>query len=748
MTSSPAAGGARLTKSANDGRAPVAVFETVVAGIVSGFLAIVLSIGFANLLLAGGMRVHTPVMVGMALFSTMVLNAVAAFTSPIRGGASVVQEVPIVLMASATPAIAAGMADAADLDILATIVVFCMVTTTLTGLILLALGIFRLGRLIRFVPYPVVGGFLAGTGWLIFQGGLTVIAGAPVTLDVLPIFAEPGVATKCALGIGFIAAIVFLHSRFEGNFVVPAAILAAMILYNVVVIGGGISAETLYAAGWLIPLPADAGLWPPLLPDDLARVDWLKVAGGVIAIPGIIVVTAMALLMNAAAIEVDRGQDVDLDKELRSVGIQNVLAGPSGGLPGFPSVSLTLLSDRLGGTGRPVGLVIAALCAAAIVFGDLVLGVVPTPLLASLLVWIGGTLMFEWLVGAYRRLNLREYLIVVLIFLFIVLAGFTWGILVGLAAAIVLFVVEYSRTDIVRQFVRGHHRQSNYEGSAERLAALRRHGAAILIFRLQGYLFFGTADGLRKRILSEAEGSADRPSARFVLIDFGRVTGIDSSAVLTFARLGQAALQSGFTVVIGGASADVRAARERGAAGTKGGSQFRFDGDIEGALTRCENALLDAVAPASRAAIAHSVTSVLASILKDEADASDLAGYLERVEIGPGDALIEQGSPSDDIYIFESGTAAVTIDADGTPFSLASIGPGAIVGEIAFYAHKPRSASVVAAEPAVVWRFTRAALARLQAERPDLAVRFHEGLASTLADRLTSTNRLLEFLAE
>jgi SulP family sulfate permease len=737
-----------LTKSASDGSAAGAAFETIVAGIVSGFLAIVLSIGFANLLLAGDMRIYTPVMVGMALFSTMVLNAVAAFTSPIRGGAATVQEVPIVVMAGAAAAIGGAMAGAEAHDTLVTIVVFLMATTMLTGLALLALGLFRLGGLIRFVPYPVVGGFLAGTGWLILQGGLTVIVGEPVTPDNISVFAEPTVLAKCALGALFIAALVLLRSRSDGSLVLPATILAAIVLYNLVAVAGDISPATLRSAGWLIPLPADGGLWPPLAPGDIAAVDWSKVAVGLVALPGLIVVTVMALLMNAASIELDRRKDVDLDRELRSLGVQNLVAGPTGGLPGYASVSLTFLADRLGGTGRPVGLVVAGLCAAAIVFGELVLGIVPSPLLGSLLVWIGGALMIEWLIGSYRRLAFREYAIIVLIFLFIVFAGFTWGILVGLAAAIVLFVVEYSRADIVRQFVRGNHRQSIFEGSAERLAALRRHGAAILIFRLQGYLFFGTADGLRKRILSEAAGTADRPQARFVLIDFGRVTGIDSSAVLTFARLLQAAAQSGFTVVIGGASADVRAALDRGAAGTNGGSQFRFDGDIEQALTWCENALLDAVAPASRGGGAHSVASVLENILKVEADAKDLAGYLERLEIGPGDSIIEQGSPSDDIYVFESGTAAVTIDAGGAPFHLASIGAGAIVGEIAFYTHKPRSASVVAAEPAVVWRFTRAALARLQAERPDLAVRFHEGLASTLADRLTSTNRLLEFLAE
>jgi CRP-like cAMP-binding protein len=55
---------------------------------------------------------------------------------------------------------------------------------------------------------------------------------------------------------------------------------------------------------------------------------------------------------------------------------------------------------------------------------------------------------------------------------------------------------------------------------------------------------------------------------------------------------------------------------------------------------------------------------------------------------------------------------------------------------------------VIAEEPAVIWRFSRTALARLRAEDPELAIRFHEALAAMLAERLTSTNRLVRFLAE
>ena len=79
---------------------------------------------------------------------------------------------------------------------------------------------------------------------------------------------------------------------------------------------------------------------------------------------------------------------------------------------------------------------------------------------------------------------------------------------------------------------------------------------------------------------------------------------------------------------------------------------------------------------------------------------------------------------------------------------IATIGPGTVVGEIAFYLRQPRNASVVAETPMTAWRFSRAGLVRLQLEKPLLAFRFHEAAAAMIAARLNNTNRLVRFLSD
>ena len=720
------------------------MLQTLVAGLVCGFLAVVLSLSLGNLLFFGAMRDFVPIALGMALFTTMAVSAIAAATSPIQGAISISEEIPIVAIAGPAAAITAAMSGAAPAhDIAVTIVVAATVATLSTGAALLLLGYFKLGRLVRFVPFPVVGGFLAGTGWLILQGGLGVIAGDAIGIGSLHLLLDPGVALKCALGVAFAGLIAFLQAGSRSPLVLPLTLFVTLVLYNLVVAVFAIPQDVLREAGWVVPIRAGSGLWPPVLPADIAVVGWRAILASAVMLPGIIVVTVVALLMNATGIELETGSDVDLDQELSSVGLQNLAAGMGGGVPGYPAVSLSLLSARLGAANRFVGLVVAVVAGCVLLLGEHVLRLVPTPLLGSLLVWIGAAVTFEWLVLTARRLALWEYLIVVLIFLVIVGVSFTAGILVGLVAAIILFVVEYGRVDSVRHVLTGQDYQSTFEISEERRESLRRHGQAILIVRLQGFIFFGTSDRLRKNI----EHRLSSGLVRFLIIDFRRVTGVDSSTVVSFIRLGQIAARRGFTLVVTGMNQKIERALTRG--GLDVGAHLRVDVDIDHGLVWCENRLLAELAPTLDAERPRGLAELTFGLVKDVPLADELGRYFEPVALGAGELLVEDGAPSDEMYFVGSGRGAVRIKGAGeAPVQVATIGPGAIVGEVAFYLGRPRNASIVVESPMTAWRFSRTSLVRLQKEMPDLAFRFHEGIAAMMAARLTSTNRLVSFLAD
>jgi len=719
--------------------------HTLAAGVTAGLVAIVQSVGMGSLLAAAAPPLAS-VFIGMALFSSAVVGVITPLFSASPLVVATTQGVSTVALAAVVAAVAAATAGLPNVTALATVTVAVALSTIITAVATLLLGAFRLGRFIRFAPFPVVAGFLAGSGWLVLRGGLDVIAGQPIAAALLN--PDGAFVAKLAAAAIFIAVVIVIGRATRAQAVFPAAVAAALVLFNAAAAFEHLTPDSLRAAGWLIALPGATHLWPPVMPGELTRVDWGAILPALEYLPSAIVLTVVALLMNATSIELDEKRDLDLDNELRTVGVANILAGLGGGLPGFHSLSLTFLASRLGARSRFVGLIVALTCLVALVFGSAVLSVVPTPLLGAMLVWTGATLLIEWGYRSYARLSRWEYAVVVFIFLAIAVAGFAWGLFVGVVAALMLFVVQYGRVDIVRMLVTGRDYQSSVDVSEEREQTLQRHGEAILIMRLQGFLFFGTAERLRQRVEAKAT-AAGEGHADFVVIDFRRVTGIDSSTVLSFIRLSQTAVREDFAIVFTGVSEATRASMLRGGLEIGDDSPIRFFADFDGGLKWCEDALLASAAPAYVANAPRPLGERLAGILGDEVLAASVAAYCERMEIAAGAALIQQGTPSADIFFVEAGHAAVAVVSPGhAPVRLATIGPGAIVGEVAFYLGEKRSASVIAEQDLIVWRFSRASMDRLQAEMPETGLRFHQGIAAMLARRLTRTNRLVRLLAD
>jgi SulP family sulfate permease len=730
------------------------------AGLICGFTAIVASIGSGSLLFSHGLPEYLPVSIGLALFSSAALAAVSALIGSSRMALASTQQVPIVALSGVLVAVAAAVPAGAPETVRFTTVMVAVAFGTLSiGLSALLLGWLRLGSIVRFIPYPVVGGFLAGTGFLIVIGGLSLVLNHPLNLQLLT---HPPVGMawwRLAAVAVFIAAIGIAETRFSNTLVVPGVILASLVLFNAAVLVAGVTPGALRAAGWVMQLPESGRLWPAIHPGDLRVVDWHAILVGALGVPTVIVVSIVAFLMNATGIELANRRDFDIDRELRTVGLMNLVAGAGGGAPGFHSFSLSLLAARLNGSSRMVGVIVAALLAAALICGDLLLDAVPTFILGGLLTWLGATQLFQWLVRSYRRLSITEYGVIVLIFVIIVGVSFAVGILVGLIAAAVLFAVEYSRIDIVRHEMTGLEYQTGADGSEKRNELLHLHGGAILIVRLQGYLFFGTADRLRRRVQNRMSGHGQghgrhqhhyqrRP--RFAVMDFRRVAGLDSSAVVSFIRLAQIADREGYVVMLTGLPASAERALARGGFTSDAYPNARIAPDIERGLKWCEDTLLAEVSPELSVAQSRPLTALISDIVYDEDMARTIASACRRIEAKTGDILIRQNDPSNDILFIEAGHAAVEIPSEGEQgvIRLATVGPGAIVGEMAFYLGEPRSASIVAEEPMLAWSFTRAAMAKLQADAPAAALRFHSGMAAVLSRRLTRTNRIVRFLAD
>ena len=102
-------------------------------------------------------------------------------------------------------------------------------TTILSGLFYFLLGQFRLGRFVRFIPYPVIGGFLAGSGWLLFRGSIGVMADVSLSIDQLPTLLQADFVARWLPGVIFAVVLYTAIRRFSHFLIMPGVIIGGQI---------------------------------------------------------------------------------------------------------------------------------------------------------------------------------------------------------------------------------------------------------------------------------------------------------------------------------------------------------------------------------------------------------------------------------------------------------------------------------------------------------------------------------------
>jgi SulP family sulfate permease len=136
-------------------------------------------------------------------------------------------------------------------------------SSALTGLLLCGLGLARAGRAIRFVPYPVIGGFLGASGCLMLLGGIQVLTGNRLQLANLGQFLEIDSAEKLLAGIGVAAFVLLGRVYWKTPFAMPAQLLAGIFAFYIVLLLLGIPVADAQASGWMFTVPSAAKLAPP-----------------------------------------------------------------------------------------------------------------------------------------------------------------------------------------------------------------------------------------------------------------------------------------------------------------------------------------------------------------------------------------------------------------------------------------------------------------------------------------------------
>ena len=571
-------------------------FRSVGIGVTVAFGGLVFAVSFATLVFDGPEAPAGALAAGASfvLFGGAATAAVVAARSSLPAIAEV-QDGPSAIFAVMAAAIygTEGIDETAKLPTLEAAII-C--TTVSTGAIMSLLGKYKLGNIVRLLPSPVTGGFLAGTGYVLTAGAFKVLSGSSNTvgLETLVSFIRTIANDSGSIGEGVIEQSVFVFgpgvalglalavgNRRVGKFwVVPAFLGGGVAAYfSALRAFLNVSPDDALTRGYLLgPFPdldgpqrrfgffldserfgfaadaldaANAGVasgvfgtsFDPLLrhPDVLIdRVRWdvvLNQAPGAVAVIGL---SVLGVLLITSAVEMSTERDGDANDELRAAGAANVASGLGGGFVGYHSLSSTQIAHGMGApASRIPGITCALAYVGALFVGPAPLAYVPKALIGGLLLFIGSSFLYEWVVEGKDRLPRSEYAVVLLIVVTVASQGYIAGVAAGVLGAAAVFVSDYSKVPVVRSRLRlgqaGGVRSSAPRARRE-VDVITRRGAATYGAKLQGFLFFATAYKVLEEI-KEAYDTPEGPGLSHVVLDFSAVVGVDGSAIAVFEKL-------------------------------------------------------------------------------------------------------------------------------------------------------------------------------------------------------------------
>ena len=466
-----------------------------------------------------------------------------------------------------------------------------LIATIMAGILLILMGLFKLGNVIKFVPYPVIVGFTAGIAVTIFSTQMNDLFGMGIQ-NAPADFIHKWVCyvehwrdiNWWAFAVGIVSLFIIIGAtkiskKIPGSLV--AIVLMTLIVWLLRKFGGITSITTI---GDLYTLPS--GIPAPHLPalnltegqTLLNLVQDLFPSAFTIAMLG-----AIESLLSAMVADGVIGDKHNSNTELIAQGLANVVTPFFGGIPATGAIARTMANINNGGRTPVAGIVHAGvLLLVLICFGPLV-GMIPMACLAGVLLVVSYNMLGLRSIVGLAKAPKSDFIVMIVTFILTVIFDLTIAIEVGLLLAVILFLKRTNEATVIRSF--------SDEIDPTHQNDVRLHGNDLEklhippyteVYEIDGPYFFGIAnkfDEISQRIGTDGQ--------KVRILRMRKVSFIDSTGIHNLEQLYFRSQRCGMTLVLSGVNERVFATLEKaGLVELIGRENVR--NHINGALSRAE----------------------------------------------------------------------------------------------------------------------------------------------------------------
>ncbi|CAJ1334258.1 unnamed protein product, partial [Effrenium voratum] len=411
------------------------------------------------------------------------------------------------------------------------------------GMVLYVVGKLKLAMMLRFIPYTVVAGFLAGSGILILQESLSLAGGVELgdlcrqSLAGLTDLAGGSLMGRWLQIFLSIAFSALLEAAREMHIFGTPVVMAGSVGLSLML--EHFSQGALPPRSWFLEFPDPVSWWEPFvrMKDGLHQSYNKTEMADLEFLGSFLVIMTVSWSINTLAVAklvplrpgIRRCDEQD---EIRTLGLTNVLLGSCGGLCSMQSFKIPMMMKavRSGPTWPYFNVVVNVVLFLA--SPRVIVQSVPRFLFAGTVVRLSCDLINEWLLDARRRISAEEWL-VLLATAIVVVINVTLGILFGLFCTLAWFAFEYMNVTGIAFESSLRESRSRVERTEQEHALLQQHGGSTLILWLNGYFFFGLAC----QVIDQVRDKIGERSATLIILDFSAVPAIDASGVCALVEL-------------------------------------------------------------------------------------------------------------------------------------------------------------------------------------------------------------------
>ena len=669
-------------------------------------------------------------------YAGLVTTAALCLMGGLVGGAPGVISAPtgptLVLLASALAALSGQGLHGPGLMVgLAMVIV-------LAGVLQFLIGLSGGGRLIKYIPSPVISGFMTGSALLMIKSQTTALVGTGAGADWQDWRWLPSAAALITI-VG-----VRLVPRFAPRVPGPIAglVLGTLAFHSLVAAHGGTA-----PAPWLIGKLA--GFQSDALGLPLAGLSSLPYRVMLPSAAALAVLAALNTLLTAVVADAVTGLRHDSRRALMGQGLGMIASALTGGIAGSGTTAATVVAVKSGGT-RWVSMAVAVLFIILIVFAGEAGRVLPIGALAGVIIAVAFDVADrDILVWARQSRTRQDAMIAVLVTGITVFYNLVAAVGGGVAIAILLFIREQIATPIVaRRSSAREARSIKARPDAER-ALIEQHGERVVIFELRGNLFFGTTD----RLIDEVGPALNGPN--WVILHLRKVTHIDLTAVKLLQQVANRLHEHGGLLLFCELHAETGVGEDfeqalRLISDKRSNAPVRTFNGRDEALEFAENALLEAL-DYSRTRIDDAVALASNTIVRylNAAQIDLLVRHLEPRHLQQGANLFTEGAPGDELYLVMCGQVDIQLRTTAHHYKrLAIYGAGSFFGELALLKKGPRAAHAIAAAPTDLLVLSVNAFEALKRDESALAIALLTAICDTLVNNQRWSTRELQRLSE